>query len=268
MLGSLADTSLDLLASLVTLVGVRVAALPADDDHRFGHGKAEALAALFQVIVISLSAVWIGWQAISRLQSGAVTARAEYGIGVSVIAIIGTLGLLGYQSMVIRQTNSIAIKADNLHYKSDLALNFAVIVALVLEQYLHLTGADPVFGIIIAAWLLYGAWRTASHTVDQLMDKEWTAQRKAQFIEVALQHPEARGIHDLRTRTSGASEFAQFHLWVRPDMTVVEAHGVMDRVEAALGEHFPGVEILIHPDPEGHKDEIGYIPSETLEHRD
>ena len=267
MLGSLADTSLDLLASLVTLVGVRVAAQPADDNHRFGHGKAEALAALFQVIVISMSALWIGWQAAGRLQSGAVTAQAEYGIGVSVIAIIGTLGLLSYQAMVIRKTNSVAIKADNLHYKSDLALNFAVIVALVLEQYLHIYGADPVFGVIIAAWLLYGAWRTASHTVDQLMDKEWSAERKAQFIEIALQHPEARGIHDLRTRSSGASEFAQFHLWVRADMTVVEAHAVMDRVEAALGEHFPGVEILIHPDPEGHKDEIGYIPSETLEHR-
>lgn len=267
MLGSLADTVLDAVASVITLIGVRLAAQPADDDHRFGHGKAEGVVALVQVILISISALGIGWRAIERLQSGALSAAPEYGIGVSMIAIAATLMLLFYQRMVIRRTGSVAIKADHLHYQSDLALNGAVIVALLLEGYAGLRGADPAFGLLIALWLLYGAWRTTSDVLDQLMDKEWPAARKLAFIEVALRHPEARGIHELRTRTSGAHEFVQFHLWVRPDMTVLEAHQVMDRIEAELALDFPGVEILIHPDPEGHSDEIGYIPSETLAHR-
>jgi ferrous-iron efflux pump FieF len=264
MLGSLADTGLDLLASIITLIGVRVASRPADDDHRFGHGKAEAVVALFQVVIISVSALAIGWRAIERLRTGAVTTEAEYGIAVSAIAILATLALIAYQRMVVRKTGSVAIKADNLHYTSDLALNGAVIVALVLESYGGLHGADPLFGVLIAGWLLYGAWSTASHVLDQLMDKEWPAERKKQFIEVAMRIPEAAGIHDLRTRSSGAHEFAQFHLWMRGSLTLTEAHAVMDRVEAELAKEFPGVEILIHPDPEGHKDELAYTPSETL----
>ena len=268
MLGSLADTALDLLASIITLVGVRVAAMPADDNHRFGHGKAEALVALVQVVIISVSALAIGARAIQQFQLGLPTTDAGTGIGVSAIAIAATFGLLAYQAMVSRRTGSIAIAADNLHYRSDLALNLAVIAALVLEQYLGLHGADPAFGIVIAIWLLWGAWRTALSVLDQLMDHEWPAERKLAFIEVAMRHPEARGIHDLRTRSSGAHDFVQFHLWVRPDMTVAEAHDAMDRIEAELMAEFPGVEVLIHPDPEGHSDEIGYVPSETLTHQE
>ena len=268
MLGSLADTGLDLIASIVTLVGVRVAAMPADDNHRFGHGKAEALVALVQVIIISVSALGIGAQAIVRLARGGTMVDAPLGIGVSMVAIVLTFGLLAYQRMVIARTGSVAISADNLHYKSDLALNFAVIFALVIDQYLHVPGADAAFGIIIAAWLLWGAWQTANSVLGQLMDLEWPQDRKLAFIAVAMRHPEARGIHDLRTRTSGAHQFVQFHLWVRPDMTVAEAHVIMDRIEADLMAEFPGVEVLIHPDPEGHSDELGYIPSETLEHHD
>ena len=265
MLGSLADTLLDLVASLVTLIGVRVAAMPADDDHRFGHGKAEALVAMVQVFLIAASALWIGWRAIDRLRTGEIATQAEYGIGVSIVAIGFTLVLLAYQRSVIRRTGSLAIATDNLHYQSDLALNGAVIVALALEAGLGLRGADPVFGLIIGAWLLWNAWRAASSVVDQLMDREWPAARKLAFIEVAMRHPEARGIHDLRTRTSGMHDFVQFHLWVRPDMSVLDAHNVMDRIEHDLMAAFPGVEVLIHPDPEGHKDELGYVPSESIE---
>ena len=264
MLGSLADTGLDLLASIVTLVGVRVAAMPADDNHRFGHGKAEALVALVQVIIISMSALGIGAQAIVRLLHGGAVTDAPLGISVSAVAIVLTTGLLAYQQRVIDRTGSVAISADNLHYKSDLILNFAVILALVIEQYLHLRGADAVFGILIAGWLLWGAWRTTNQVLGQLMDLEWPQERKLAFIEVAMRHPEARGIHDLRTRSSGAHQFVQFHLWVRPEMTVAEAHRIMDRIEADLMIAFPGVEVLIHPDPDGHSDELGYVPSETL----
>jgi ferrous-iron efflux pump FieF len=264
MLGSLADTALDVIASLITLFGVRVAAAPADSDHRFGHGKAESLAALAQVGIITFSAMGIGWRAVDRLLGGAVTANGEYGIAVSVVAIAATLALIAYQKSVIRRTGSIAIGTDRLHYQSDLLLNLSVIAAIALEQYAGLIGADPLFGVGIALWLLWGAWRASSHAVDQLMDKEWPDERRRAFVAVAARHPEGRGIHDLRTRSSGAHEFAQFHMWIDPQMSVAEAHRVVDEIEAELAREFPGVEVLIHLDPEGQVDE----PDNPLAERD
>src|SRR4051812_11722553 len=133
MLGSLADTVLDVIASLTTLLGVRIAAIPADSDHRFGHGKAEALVALAQVVMITMSAIGIAWRAVDRLVHGAATQAMDAGIAVSLLAIVFTFALLWYQRRVIQRTGSVAIKTDNVHYKSDLMLNGAVIVALVLD---------------------------------------------------------------------------------------------------------------------------------------
>ena len=265
MLGSLADTGLDLLASLATLYGVRYAAQPADSEHRFGHGKAEALAALFQVFIIALSALAIFYRAIERLMKGEVTAHAEYGIGVSVIAIVATLGLLAYQRYVIAKTKSVAISADHVHYQSDVLLNLAVIAALALDQYAGIKWADPVFGIGIAAALMLGAWRASTQAVDQLMDREWPEEKRQHFLRVAARHPELAGIHDLRTRTSGTQDFVQFHVWMDPNMTVADAHRVMDEVEDKLAHEFPATEILIHIDPEGQVDREGVLPSHLAE---
>lgn len=254
MLASLADTALDLLASLVTLYGVRLAATPADHDHRFGHGKAEALAALFQVMLITASAAGIGWRAIAALGGAATTQKGELGIGVSVAAILATLVLLGYQRHVIRQTGSVAIRADNVHYQSDVLLNGSVIAALLLDQRFGLHGADALFGIAIALWLAFGAFRASSEAIDQLMDKEWPEEERKRFLDAAACHPELRGIHDFRTRRSGAHDFAQFHMYVAPEMTVAEAHKVMETVENELRIAFPKAEVLIHLDPDGHID--------------
>lgn len=265
MLGSLADTGLDLLASLVTLYGVRLAALPADREHRFGHGKAEALAALFQVIVIALSALAIGYHAADRLVAGQTTAAAPEGIGVSIVAIAATLGLIAYQRHVIARTRSIAIRADHVHYQSDVMLNGAVIGALALDQYVGVSWADPVFGIGIALALLWGAWRAASSAIDQLMDREWPEEKRRHFMVAAARHPQLTGVHDLRTRSSGTQDFVQFHVWVDPAMTILEAHRVTEQLEDQLGRQFPGTEILIHLDPEGQVDREGVLPSALAE---
>jgi ferrous-iron efflux pump FieF len=264
MLGSLIDSGLDLIASLVTLWAVRIAAEPADHDHRFGHGKAEALAALFQVGLIAVSAIGIAWRAAQRLVAGSAPVDVEYGIGVSVAAIVATLALTTYQRSVIRRTGSVAISADNVHYQSDLLLNGAVIAALVLDRYLGLTGADPIFGILIAAWLAFGGFRASRDAINQLMDREWPEERRRAFA-AATEHPANHGTHDLRTRSSGADHFAQFHIRVRPDMTVVEAHHVMDEIEAKLAKEFPEVEVLIHVDPEDQIDEPGNPLAESNE---
>ena len=254
MLGSLADTGLDLLASLVTLYGVKLAAEPADHDHRFGHGKAEALAALFQVVLITASAVGIAARAVQRLSAPQVNEDASLGIGVSAVAIAATLALLAYQRSIIRHTGSVAIMADNVHYQSDVLLNLAVIAALALDQYAGIAGADPVFGIAIALWLAFGAFRASRHAIDQLMDREWSEAQRAAFMEVAARQPGIRGIHDFRTRRSGSLDFAQFHMEVDAKLTVAAAHDIVERVEGALRDAFPRVETLIHLDPEGHVD--------------
>jgi ferrous-iron efflux pump FieF len=254
MLGSLADSGLDLLASMVTLYGVWLAATPADHDHRFGHGKAEALAALFQVALITASAIAIAWRAVLRLGAPEATADAALGIGVSVLAIAVTAVLLAYQRAIIRRTGSVAIRADNIHYQSDVLLNVSVTVAMVLDQYFGWRRADPIFGILIALWLAWGAFQASVEAIDHLMDKEWPEEERARVLEVAAQHPELRGIHDFRTRRAGSHDFAQFHMYVARDMSVADAHDVMDEVEARIHEVFPKVEILIHLDPEGHVD--------------
>lgn len=265
MLGSLADSTLDLLASIVVLLGVRIAAQPADTDHRFGHGKAEALAALVQVIIISISALFIGYRSVERLMAGAQTQDAELGIGVSLVAILFTIALISYQRYVVRRTGSVAISTDRLHYASDLMLNASVIVALVLDQYAGLAGADAIFGLLIALWLLWGAWRSSSHALDQLMDREWPSGLRARFLAACSEYPELAGLHDLRTRTSGTHYFAQFHVWVPSDWTVAQAHERMDRIEEELQHRFPATEILMHLDPEGHTDRETMLPSEITE---
>ena len=267
MLGSLADTALDLIASLVTFFGVRWAAMPADAEHRFGHGKAEALAALIQVILITISAIGIGWRAIDRFASGARTEGLELGIGVSIVAMAATFVLLAYQRHVIRRTGSVAIHADHVHYQSDLFLNLGVIAALVLDQLLGWRLADPVFGLAIAAWLLYNAWGAASHSIDQLMDREWPETEREAFLAAAREYPELAGLHDLRTRHSGSHRFVQFHVWVPGDWTVRQAHDRMDKVEEALQARFPATEIIIHLDPEGHTDRETLLSSDLTETR-
>ncbi|MBS0483082.1 MAG: cation diffusion facilitator family transporter [Proteobacteria bacterium] len=264
MLGSLADTVLDLVASMATLLGVWVAAMPDDDNHRFGHGKAEALAAMFQVVLISLSALTLAARALGQWAAGARPEGASDGIVVSAIAMAATLTLLAWQRHVIRKTGSLAIATDHVHYQSDLALNLAVIAALALDQYAHIPGADPVFGLGIALWLGWGAWKASQEAIEQLMDHEWPEDKKQRFLEVVARHPELKGLHDLRTRTSGNRDFVQFHVSVDPVMTVRAAHDVMDQIEDKLMAEFPGIEILIHPDPEGLVNETGIAAQDLL----
>ena len=255
MLGSLADSGLDLVASLVTLLGVWFASQPADREHRFGHGKAEALAAMVQVVLIAVSASAIAVRSIQRLVDPQPVTAVTEGIAVSGFAILATIALLAFQRFVIARTGSVAIRADHVHYQADVLLNVAVIAALALSRFAGLPLADPLFGLAIAAWLMWGAWGAAIEAVDQLLDREWPDDKRAAFVAAAAEHPELSNLHDLRTRTSGTRDFAQFHVDLPGTMSVAEAHAIIDRVEADLAARFPGTELLVHIDPEGHVDE-------------
>ena len=256
MLGSLADTALDLLASLVTLYAVGVAAVPADEEHRFGHGKAEAIAALMQTLLILGSAAAILWRAAAVLAGRAEPVGApELGMTVSLLAIAATLALVWWQGRVVARTGSLAIATDRLHYQSDLVLNLAVIAALALEAWAGLRGADAVFGLAIALWIGRSAVRSARAAVDMLMDREWLEDRRQALLTTVRDCPGVTGVHDLKTRTSGATDFIQFHIWLPPEMSVAAAHAIVDGVEAQVLAANPGAEVMVHVDPHGHYDD-------------
>lgn len=254
MAGSLADSALDLVASVITLGGITWAARPADEDHRFGHGKAEALAALAQGALMMTASGTVGWAAMRRLLDPIAPSEPELGIAVSALSIVLTIALLGVQRRAIRRTGSVAVAADRLHYQADMFVNLAVVAALGLETLGIVRGADGVFGLGIAAYLAAQGWRAARGAVDLLMDREWPDADRARLLKVASEHPLVRSVHDLRTRGTGQHHFAQFHIWVDPEMTVGAAHEVVDAVEARVREAFPHVGVLVHVDPTGHRD--------------
>lgn len=251
MLSTLVDSLLDALASIVNLIAVRHALTPADREHRFGHGKAEALAALAQSAFIGGSAVLLLFQAGERFIRLRPLSAPEFGIWVMVVSIVLTILLVAFQLWVVRRTQSVAISADSLHYKGDVLVNIAVIAALVLGTWFGLTYADPIFGAAIAGYILFNAWLIVREALDMLMDRELPDEDRTRIQDIALAHPEVESLHDMRTRRSGPTSFIQFHLVMGADMSLLKAHEVSDEVERELRETFPDAEILIHQDPTG-----------------
>nr|WP_323697104.1 cation diffusion facilitator family transporter [Thiorhodovibrio litoralis] len=248
VLASLVDSTMDAGASLVNLLAVRWSLLPPDAEHRFGHGKAQALAALGQATFIAGSAVFLGLQAVDRLLHP--RAVVEIGVGIMVIgfAIAITLGLLAIQHHVIRRTGSPAIKADALHYATDLATNTATLIALVLAGA-GWSGLDPLFGLAIGLYILYSAVRIALDAVQLLMDRELPEPQRQQIVELVSAVPMVRGVHGLRTRQSGQSLIVQLHLELDDQLPLVAAHHIALEAEAKIREHYPDSDITIHQDP-------------------
>ncbi len=253
LLATLMDSLLDGAASLVNLIAVRVALTPADRQHRFGHGKAEALAGLGQAALIGGSALFLAVESVTRIVEPTPVQRSEIGIGVIVVSLVFTMGLVSYQRYVQRKTGSLAIAADSLHYASDVLLNLGVIAALVIAGVFGLTLADPVIALALAGWIGYAAWQIVSRSASELMDRELPREDRLRIEEIALAHPEVHTIHDLRTRTAGRTVFIQFHLEMAGDLPLRRAHAIGDEVERAIETEFPDAEVLIHHDPAGHE---------------
>jgi len=251
MLSTLVDSLLDALASLVNLFAVRHALTPADREHRFGHGKAEALAAMTQSAFIAGSAVLLLFQTGERLLHPKIPVQPEIGIAVMIVSIFLTVLLVIFQRWVVRRTNSVAIAADSLHYKGDVLVNIAVIVALILGNWLGWIYADPLFGAAIALYILYNAWLIVREAMDMLMDRELPDEERQRSREIALSHPEVENLHDLRTRRSGPQYFIQFHLVLNAELSLLRAHEISDAVEVEVRSAFPDAEVLIHQDPTG-----------------
>lgn len=248
MLASLVDSLMDAAASLINLFAVAHALVPADHEHRFGHGKVESLAGLGQAVFIFISALFLLYNAYDRLQHPQELMALGWGTAVTLVSIALTVLLLLFQSYVVKRTQSLAVKADALHYRSDLATNAVILLALLFSYY-GFQRVDPLFAIVIAFYILYSAWCIAHDSAQILLDRELPDAMRARIIDVAEAIAEVKSIHDLRTRRSGLTHFIQLHIDLDASLTLQQAHRIADEVEAAIIAAIPNADVIIHQDP-------------------
>lgn len=262
ILASLADSSLDLVASLVTLFAVRYAAAPPDAEHRFGHGKAEAFASLMQAGLVFASGALIGREAVGRLLHPTAVSVEAWSIVVMVASILITGGLITLQSRALKKAGSIAVEGDRAHYAADLASNGVVIIGLIATALTGVVWIDAVAGLIVAAWLVWGAIGVFRGAADQLMDRELSDEDRDRVLKLMAADPRVRGVHQLRTRESGPYIHIQAHLDLDPGQTLEAAHAIVVAAERRVLEAFPAADILLHADPRGRAETHGGVFSE------
>jgi cation diffusion facilitator family transporter len=248
LLAGLTDSLLDGAASLLNLIAVHYALRPADEDHRYGHGKAEALAGLGQALFIGVSAVVVGVHGVERLLNPQPLGAATLGIAVMLLSLALTAALLLFQRHVVRQTGSTAIRADSLHYRSDLLLNASILLALLLASF-GWPQLDALFGIGIAFFILWSALSIAREASAVLMDKELAPELSERMHLLACSIPGVLGVHDLRTRMSGTHWFVQLHVELPGELSLLQAHELCEQVEHAIRAEFTRAEVLVHADP-------------------
>ena len=251
---SLIDSILDATASIINLFAIRQAQQPADKTHRFGYGKSEALSAVGQSIFVSGSAIWLLLEIIQRFHTPQNIQETTTGVWVMILSIILTTSLIAFQTYVIKKTNSTAIKAESIHYKSDLLINIAVLFVLISHEHTNLILIDPILGGIISMYILWTAIKIIREALKILMDRELDNNIRNKIKNIVLSHPKSKGIHDLRTRNSGVNIFIQFHLELEGKLTLYDSHDISYEIKKELIKQFPSADILIHKDPEDVKE--------------
>ncbi len=258
MLASLIDSALDLFASLTAFFAVRYAAKPADQEHRFGHGKAEAFSSFLQSALIGASALYLFWEAGQRILAPEPIAAGGLALGVMALSMILTVGLIRVQTRAIRRTGSVAVKGDRAHYAADLVTNAAVALGIGLAWFAGLERADPILAIFVGGWLLWTAFTVGREAVNQLLDRELSDAERAEIEALVTDDPEVLGIHELRTRASGPLLHIQLHMDLEPHQSLIRAHEIVVRAERRILKRFPAADVLIHADPRGHAEEHGH----------
>lgn len=249
ILAAMTDSLVDFMASCTNMLVLRYALQPADKNHYFGHGKAESLAALAQSTFITGSALFLLLQGIQRLANPTLIENNSFGVAVSVISILLTAALLMYQRKVIRLTQSPAIQADKLHYQTDLLMNTAILIAMLLNMY-GIVYADAVFAILIAIYIFTSALKMSWDAVQTLLDHALPATEIQQIIQLAENQPNVIGVHDIGTRQVGNTKFIQLHLELDDQMSLIEAHDIADNVEQAIIAEFPTAKLVVHQEPQ------------------
>ncbi|MNU81923.1 cation diffusion facilitator family transporter [Brevundimonas sp. CEF1] len=251
ILATLADSSLDLIASLATFFAVRWAAAPPDEEHRYGHGKAEALAALVQAGLVFASAVFIGWEAVQRIFDPRPVTAGGWAVGVVVVSIAVTLWLVWMQTQALKKTSSLAVAGDRAHYAADLAANVVVLIGVISGAYLGAPGLDAAAGLVVAVWLFWGATSILRDAADHLLDHAAPDADRAAVVAAVLADPRIGGVHQLRTRMAGQVLMVQMHVDLEPSLTLEAAHAIVVEAEQRIEAAFPHADILIHADPRG-----------------
>ena len=257
ILASLADSALDLLASLGVFFAVRWAAMPSDEDHRYGHGKGEALAALVQAGLVFASALFIGWEAVQRMLDPRPVVSGYWGVLVILISIALTGWLVWMQGRAMRKSGSMAVAADRAHYAGDLAANGVVLIGVISGSFLAAPGLDAAAGLIVAVWLFWGALAVLKTASDHLVDRAVPDADRITITTAVLADPRISGVHQLRTRMAGASMMIQMHIDLEPTLTLEAAHTIVVEAENRLLAAFPRADVLIHPDPRGRAESHG-----------
>ncbi|MFK0300285.1 cation diffusion facilitator family transporter [Brevundimonas sp. NPDC090276] len=251
ILATLADSALDLIASLATFFAVRWAAAPADPEHRYGHGKAEALAGLVQAGLIFASAVFIGWEAVQRMFDPRPVSAGGWAVGVVVISIAVTLWLVWMQTQALKKTASLAVAGDRAHYAADLAANVVVLIGVISGAYLGAPGLDAAAGLVVAVWLFWGAISLLRDSADHLLDHAGPEEDRVAIAAAVLADPRISGLHQLRTRMAGQVLMVQMHVDLDPQLTLEAAHAIVVEAEQRIQAALPHADILIHADPRG-----------------
>lgn len=251
LLASLFDSFFDLLASIINFMAIRYALMPPDEDHRFGHGKAEDIAALAQATFIAGSGAIICIEGLKRLFVPEPIENSGLALAVMVVSMVLTLGLVMFQRIVVKKTGSIVVKTDSLHYFMDILTNGAVLIALVLTAQLGWKLADPIFALLISAYIFYGAWEIGHDAFNNLMDRELTGEERDKIHSIARANSKVLEVHDLKTRRSGVYVFIQFHMVFPESISLRESHAIAEEAEQKILAIFPNSEVLIHQDPKG-----------------
>jgi cation diffusion facilitator family transporter len=255
LLTSAADGLVDVVASTVTFAGVRYAARPADRGHRYGHGKAEAVAAFVQALLLAGAAVGLGIESVQRLFVPQALNQTGFGIWVIVGSSLAAAGLVGMQTLVVGRTGSTAIAADRAHYVTDVAVNLAVLIALLLERFLGWARADAIGALAISVYMVWNAWGMAAHTLIQLLDRELDTAERARIEAVVRGCDGVQSVHDIRTRNGGDRVFVEFHVEVDGALSVAEGHAIGDRAEKSVQQLFQVADVTAHLEPAGIDDE-------------
>ncbi len=254
VLSSLADSFMDFFASLLSLFAVRQAMKPADNHHRFGFGKIEALAALGQAVFIFLSVLYVAYEAFMHLKNPHPITKPLVGVVVMGVSIVLTLGLVWFQNYVVKKTHSLAITADSMHYKADMFLNLGVLVSVLFSAIFGMYWVDGAIGLLISGYIFYTSISIARKSVYILMDRELESEKKQEIVRIIKEHPLVLGLHELKTRSSGTKDFVQVHIELDGNMPLKEAHQVVYDLEKALLKEFPTLHLTIHQDPSGLKE--------------
>ena len=251
MLGSLADSLIDFLASIFVFIAITYSFLPADEKHRFGYGKSEGLAAFIQSLLIGISGIYVFTEAIKRLLNPSQINQPNIAVWIILVSIVLTIALIMYQRYVVKKSQSMAIESDQYHYLTDTFINLSVLFSIVITGWTRFTFIDAVVGLLISGVVLYTAFILLKKSFKILLDQEIQSSHRDQIRKIALQHPQVLGFHDLRTRDTGQKYIIQFHLELDPNMTLLESHKITDEVTDNVLNVYPNSELIIHTDPLG-----------------